>query len=115
GQAARFDAGRVEGRRPPAPRSGAHPGRRRIQRAARVAPGAARRDEGEGARALPRRGPPLLRGAGAMRLTLVALLALVSSTAQAAAPSEIVAATKKVDALLDAWHFGAAASALAAH
>ena len=49
------------------PRPGPHPGRRRIERAARLAPGAAGRDEGEGARALPRRGPPLLRGAGAMK------------------------------------------------
>jgi Flp pilus assembly protein TadD len=50
-----------------------------------------------------------------VKLTLVALLALVSSTGQAAAaPSEIVAATKKVDALLDAWHFAEADAALAA-
>jgi Flp pilus assembly protein TadD len=49
-----------------------------------------------------------------VKLTLAALLALVSATAQAAAPSEIVTATKKVDALLDAWHFGEADAALAA-
>ena len=38
-----------------------------IDRPARLAAGAARRHEREGARALPRRRPPLLRGAGAMK------------------------------------------------
>ena len=70
----------------PAARSGPHPGRRRIDRAARLAPGAARRDEGEGARALPRRGPPLLRGAGAMTGARGARLASPSLASPLASP-----------------------------
>ena len=82
GQAARFACRSARwAAAKPAARTGAHPRRRRIERAARLAPGAAGRDEGEGARALPRRGPPLLRGAGAMS----ARSALALSTARSGA------------------------------
>ena len=108
-------------------RSGAHPRRRRIQRAARLAAGAARRDEGEGARALPRRGPPLLRGAGAMKASPAAAFAsarrgavLALAVGRRAAGAPLRAGRhrrrrrKKIDGLLDAWRFGEADAALAA-
>ena len=80
----------------------------------------------KGARALPRRGPPLLRGAGQMKrgLTALAVAALSLAGARRRArrptarprprpPSDLGAAAKQVDALLDAWQFKEAAAALA--
>ncbi len=112
-----------------APRSGPHPGRRRIERAARLAPGAARRDEGEGARAVPRRGPPLLRGAGEVKRGLAALAARGGARARVGdraptraaarparprpAPRRLAVRAHEIDALLDAWRFGEADAALA--
>src|SRR4029077_19397958 len=104
---------------------------RRIDGPPGLAPGAARRDEGEGARALPRRGAPLLRGAGEMRRRPVPLLigliaaaaALASDRARGAnapasvppppAPSELAARAHEIDALFDAWRFRDADAALA--
>ena len=49
-----------------------------------------------------------------MRTALAALLALAPTAAHAAGASDIAAASKKVDGLLDAWRFGQADAALEA-
>ena len=49
-----------------------------------------------------------------MRLLLVALLVLAPAAARAAGAADILAASRKVDGLLDAWHFGQADAALEA-
>src|SRR6185437_720920 len=86
----------------------------------RLAPGAARRHEREGARALPRRGPALLRGAGQMKRLVRALaagalaLAFAGDARGGNPPPDFDAAAKHVDELLDTWQFKDAAAALAA-
>ena len=58
----------------------------------------------------PRPSPASGRGC----LGIAALLVLASAPARAASPSDIVAATKKIDGLYDSWRFGEADAALAA-
>jgi tetratricopeptide (TPR) repeat protein len=58
---------------------------------------------------IPRSPSPVPRS-----LLFLFLAALVPATARAAAPAELVATSKRIDALLDAWRFGEADAALAA-
>src|SRR5262249_19553979 len=109
----------------------AHPGRGRVVRAARVAPGADGRHEREGARALPRGGAPLLRGAGqvtrAASLTAAAAaVGLWASAAGVAGPAgggrvasaptaaeEEAATARQAEKLLDEWRFAEARGEIA--
>jgi hypothetical protein len=131
-----------EGSRPK-PRARAHPRGGRQQGAARMAPGTDGSHARESAREIPRRSPPLLRGAGAMRgrkrtqrhrgteageeglpdlgieLFLISVLSALSALSVVkffllAVPALAASESASVERLYSEWRFGEADRALAA-
>ncbi len=102
---------RAGGRQRPQPAEGRDPGRRSQRGPARVPQGPAGRDEAGHARAVPRPGEAVLRGAGEVRRALAAAALLAAGLAWAA-PADVRAKVRALEESLDEEDYVAARAEL---